>query len=538
TPQEVASLLYAAIGSSLLLGIIGGFPSLTPDELPTMVLLWWVLRNTVFCCVGGVVFMVIFYARRSDVLPPSSMANRFGLLATALMCVYGTYHDPSLPLSWLLIVPSVWGGLTLTVRGTGYLGLTVALIAASMTYLPQNQFGYNGILPAAVIVDMLVIASTAFMMLLTLMREQRGSLINELDRKGAESESQRQVLETVFQSMNDGVVILDRSGVAMYNSAARQLLGRPIPAGRPRSWVDAFGLSSPEGHLLDDTELRRQLFDGEHSTPGTAMEVLAGQDGSARILDLTAQPLGDGDDRSTMVLLHDVTSQRARLRELGNFAGMVAHDLRGPLTVLDGWLEVVQDGEATHDAHVIADALTKARDASNRMRQVIEDWLSYTVVQNGQLHPDAVKLDEVASEIVESRRARWADGDEPRFILDLTHSVLADPALLRQLLDNLVGNAIKYTAADEAPWVRIASAPDLEPGWVKVEVTDHGIGIPEGQEELIFEEFHRGPVEGRSAGTGLGLALTRRIVALHGGELTARRNPEGGSTFTFTLPEA
>ncbi len=84
----------------------------------------------------------------------------------------------------------------------------------------------------------------------------------------------------------------------------------------------------------------------------------------------------------------------------------------------------------------------------------------------------------------------------------------------------------------------MTSAQDLEPGWVTVEVTDHGHGIPEGQEELIFEEFHRGPVEGRSAGTGLGLALTRRIVALHGGELTAKRNPEGGSTFTFTLPEA
>ncbi len=62
--------------------------------------------------------------------------------------------------------------------------------------------------------------------------------------------------------------------------------------------------------------------------------------------------------------------------------------------------------------------------------------------------------------------------------------------------------------------------------------------MPKGEEEQIFEEFHRGPAEGRSAGTGLGLALTRRITASHGGQLTARRNPEGGSTFTFTLPEA
>jgi signal transduction histidine kinase len=217
---------------------------------------------------------------------------------------------------------------------------------------------------------------------------------------------------------------------------------------------------------------------------------------------------------------------------------MVAHDLRGPLTVLDGWLEVVQDGDLLDDEYVVEDAMGKAREASRRMRQVIEDWLNYTVVQNGQLRPDAVKLDEIANQIIESRRAHWADGVEPRFELDLAHSVEADPGLLRQLLDNLVGNSIKYTAADRAPWVRISSEDDVEPGWVRVHVVDRGIGIPEGEEELIFEEFHRGPAQGRSAGTGLGLSLTRRIVALHGGDLKARRNPEGGSTFTFTLPEA
>ena len=99
-----------------------------------------------------------------------------------------------------------------------------------------------------------------------------------------------------------------------------------------------------------------------------------------------------------------------------------------------------------------------------------------------------------------------------------------------------MGNAVKYTSPDVTPHVRLTSRRDLEPGWVRVEVADNGIGIPEGQEELIFEEFHRGPVAGRSAGTGLGLALTRRIVALHGGQLTCRSEDAGGSTFAFTLP--
>ncbi len=538
SPNEVAALLFAAVVSSILLGVVGGFPFLSLDELPSKVLLWWVVRNTVFSFVGGVTFMVMFYGRRSTILPSSSWLNRVGLLSTAVLCVYGTYYDPKLPLSWLLIVPSVWGGLTLTVRGTAYLAITVALIASALTYLPQNQFGYGGILPAATIVDLLIIASTSFALLLALMRQQRGELIHELDRRGAESETQRQVLETVFDSMTDGVVIVDDLEVTMYNSAARQLLGRPIPLGRPVSWSETFALTDARGEALDDDAIREGLLNPADTGHARSLEVLVGKGDSARVLDVTAQPLGHPTERSTIVLMHDATAQRARLRELSNFAGMVAHDLRGPLTVLDGWLEVVQDGETGTDPQAAEDAMAKARDASKRMRQVIEDWLNYTVVQNGQLRPDAVKLDEVASEIVESRRAHWADGEEPQFVLDLSHSVEADPALLRQLLDNLVGNAIKYTAADEAPWVRISSDRDVEPGWVKVEVVDHGIGIPVGQEELIFEEFHRGPVDGRSEGTGLGLALTRRIVALHGGQLTARLNPECGSTFTFTLPEA
>ncbi len=537
TPRDVGGLFVAAVASSLVLGVVGGYPMLTPDDLPSKVLLWWVLRNSVFCFVGGATFMVIYHCRRSEALPPSSWTNRAGLLVTSVLCVYGAYHDPSLPLSWLLIVPSVWGGLTLTVRGTAYLALWVALLAAAMTYLPQNQFGYSGLLPAASIVDLLVTSSVAFALLLALMREQRGALIVELDGRRTESEAQRHLLSTVFDSMKDGVVLTDGQRVTMYNAAARQLLGRPIPV-RSGSWASTFDLREVDGRPVADESLRQDLLAAAGEAARTR-EVLVGHDDGARILELSAQPVDASADGPTMVLLHDVTAERTRLRELGNFAGMVAHDLRGPLTVLDGWLEIARDhGPADDGEDQVHDAIGRARDASRRMRQVIEDWLSYTVVRNGRLHPDAVKLEELTSALAESREAHWADGDQPRFVLDLTHSVYADPGMLRQVVDNLIGNAIKYTAADEAPRVEIVSRHDREPGWVRVDVTDHGIGIPEGQEELIFEEFHRGPVEGRSPGSGLGLALTRRIVALHGGELTAWRNPGGGSTFSFTLPEA
>ena len=538
SPDELAGLLTAAVVSSIALGLLCGYPHLSPDQIPTKVMLWWVVRSTVFCFVGAAPLMVLFHGRRSQVLPASSWVNRAGLVAVAAVCVVGTYHDDSLPLSWLLIVPSVWGGLTLTVRGGAVLSLTVALEAAVLTYLPQNQFGYAGLMPAASIVDLLVIASTAFTLLLTLLREQRGVLIGELDRRRAESESQRRMLETVFDSMNDGVVILDDGVVSMYNPAARQLLARPLPVGRPTSWSDSLGLRTSDGHPLAEETLQESLLAvTDDPGPASSLEVVTGEGSAARTLDLSAKAIGTVERRSTMILLHDVTTQRARLRELNNFAGTVAHDLRGPLTVLDGWLEILNDGQAVHGADR-SSAAVKARDASTRMRQVIDDWLNYAVVQNGEPCPAPVALQQVVQEIVEGRDATWAHPEEAWFTLDLEHVVRADPGLLRQLMDNLVGNAIKYTAHDQTPRIRITSRPDEEPGWVQVDVSDAGIGVPAGEEELIFREFYRGPVEGRETGTGLGLALTRRIVTLHGGRMTARRNPEGGSTFAFTLPEA
>ncbi len=534
SPQDIAALLFSAATSSLVVGLLGAYPLLDAGHSLSRVLVWWVLRNTVFCFVGAATFMVIFFQRREEVLTPSSWISRLGLLLLSVTCVYGTYVDPTLPLSWLLMIPCVWGGLALTIRGTAYLALTVALCAAAMTYLPQNQFDYTGILPAASIVDLLVIASVAFGFLLTMMRDQRARLIAELDGKRAESEEQRELLEKVFQSMNDGVMIADETGVTKYNKAARQLLGKPIPLGRPYSWSETYDLSTTDGRKLVDHELRDALsVDPGHRSE---IEVVVNGEGGAKVLDVSAMPLGDERHRARMVLLHDVTSQRARVRELTNFAGMVAHDLRGPLTTLDGWLEVLQDGSA-RGTELADEVAGKAKDASRRMRQVIEDWLGYTVVQNGQLRPRAIKLDEVVSEIFESHQF-GSENDAPVFTVDVDHAVFADPGLLRQLLDNLVGNAVKYTSPEHTPHVRVSSAHDAEPGWVRVEVVDNGIGIPEGEEELIFEEFHRGVTEGRSSGTGLGLALTRRIVALHGGQLSARRNYEGGSTFTFTLPEA
>ena len=113
--------------------------------------------------------------------------------------------------------------------------------------------------------------------------------------------------------------------------------------------------------------------------------------------------------------------------------------------------------------------------------------------------------------------------------------VHGDRVLIDQVLENLIGNALKYVTAGVRPEVDVRGCADQ--GMVRVTVTDNGIGLPEGQHESIFAEFHRVHPAGYE-GTGLGLAIARRIVTRHGGTIVARDNPAGGTVFEFTLPSA
>ncbi|MFC4062750.1 ATP-binding protein, partial [Planomonospora corallina] len=128
-------------------------------------------------------------------------------------------------------------------------------------------------------------------------------------------------------------------------------------------------------------------------------------------------------------------------------------------------------------------------------------------------------------------------GQAPVFDIGELDAVRADRALLRQLLDNLIGNAVKCTAPGQRPHITVISTRE-RPGWVRVEVADRGIGIPPGQHRAIFENFRRAHTGGPYTGSGLGPAICKRIVERHGGTIGAEDNPGGGARFVFTLPAA
>jgi signal transduction histidine kinase len=171
------------------------------------------------------------------------------------------------------------------------------------------------------------------------------------------------------------------------------------------------------------------------------------------------------------------------------------------------------------------------------MSRLINDLLAYTTARDAPLSLQPVDLHAVAAQIIWQRtnHLRGAGTPMPDISLGPLPSVTADPSMIRHLLDNLIGNGLKYVPTGESAHLDITA--DRRPdGWTDVEVADRGIGIPDAAKPYVFDTFYRANHDTDHPGTGLGLAICRRIVDRHGGTIGVTDNPGGGTRFRFALP--
>ena len=245
-------------------------------------------------------------------------------------------------------------------------------------------------------------------------------------------------------------------------------------------------------------------------------------------------------DEATTALLNDIERREAveqqlrqRETELVGFAGIVAHDLRSPLARITGYADFLREEAAERLDPVHRDFLERLYGGAQRMQTLIDDLLDYATAENRTLTTTTVDLKALADDIA-SERLGAGGAQDALIVVDPLPAVPGDATLLRQVLDNLVGNAIKYTAEGHQPYVRISSRPQGDE--VRVDVADRGIGIPDDQRDSVFAAFARATGSEIYPGTGLGLAIVQRIVERHGGQAGVEDNPGGGSRFWFTLP--
>jgi signal transduction histidine kinase len=344
-------------------------------------------------------------------------------------------------------------------------------------------------------------------------------LAEQLSARVQALESEDALLRAVLEALNEGVVALDaRQQVQEINEGARRLLGVRDP------------LPFPADRLPRDRILREALATamGGASTDGVETQL------NERAVTLTARPLAGG---GAVLALFDVTTIRRLETVRRDFVANVSHELKTPLTVVSGFAETLRDESVPppQRAQFVETILAN----TSRMQRLVDDLLDLSRIESGgwRPNPTLVDVDAVAAEVLANARAAAAARGVAltREIDPRTPTVHADAVAVRQILTNLVDNAIRHTSAGR---VTIFSEPSAL--GVTVGVRDTGAGIPAEHLPRVFERFYRVDASRSRAegGTGLGLAIVKHLVEAHGGRVSAESALGVGTTVRMELPTA
>ncbi|MFY0638021.1 ATP-binding protein [Maricaulis maris] len=256
------------------------------------------------------------------------------------------------------------------------------------------------------------------------------------------------------------------------------------------------------------------------------------------VQDVAARQLRRANDDLATALAESQSAQRAKSEFLAN----VGHEVRTPLNGVLGMADVMHRvGGLAPDQ---AERLDLIRDSGQTLLELLNEILDQSKIETGQVV--AEKVDFNLLQVIEKTAASWRPEAESRGLdlhVDLDGIQLADvkgdPLRLRQILNNLVSNALKFTESGHV-MIQLSQAPDGADWLTTLEVIDTGTGVPEAKRDTIFEAFHQADasITRRYGGTGLGLSISRQLARLMGGELRLRGNPGGGSCFSLTLPLA
>jgi PAS domain S-box-containing protein len=355
---------------------------------------------------------------------------------------------------------------------------------------------------------------------------------------GAAASLQRSILD----SLQDGVVVYDEDDrIVFFNPAASEILGvsHESLATGVRTWepLDA------EGRTMVDEE-RPVAITARTGEPCVGIDIgLRTAAGDVRWTTVSTRALHEGpagNGRYAVVAAFtDITARREAQRalertneELAQFAYVASHDLSEPLRMVSSYLQLLRrryHGQIDEDADEFIDF---AVEGANRMRALIEDLLAYSRAGRGA-EPRPIDLSHVMADVLSSLAAAVADA-RAQVSVSTMPTVLGDRLALTQVLQNLVANALKFrSGASAGVWV---SAERQHDAMWKLTVADDGIGIDPRHRERVFKMFQRLHDREAFEGTGIGLAICRKIVERQGGEIWVEEREGGGSVFTFTIP--
>ena len=437
---------------------------------------------------------------------------------------------------------------------------SVLLVLLSMASLCLISFGQahgsvrlvdeslRAMIPQNLMVAIVVIGAAAIMSQV-LVRDLRSAAerARRNERALSESEERYRLISEVMSDYTFSSTV-DSSGRIRQNSVAgafEQIAGYPFdeyqrlggshaalhPEDREQDALDQEGLRAnrrvtTEVRILTRVGDVRWVRVYAHPVSSDEEDRLVGIYGAVQ--DITESRLAKAERER---LIHDLETTNA---ELERFTYTASHELRSPLVTVQGFLSLVERDARAGDQERLRDDLERIRQATRQMQQLLDELLELSRVGRVVNPPSRVALGELAREAVALVAGRIAEREVTVRIDEGLPLVWGDRERLRQVLQNLVDNAVKFVGDRAEPLVEIGARQ--EDGEVVIHVRDNGMGIAPRHQEHVFELFDK--LDSQSEGTGVGLALVKRIVELHGGRVWVESDGPGhGATFLLALPE-
>lgn len=355
-------------------------------------------------------------------------------------------------------------------------------------------------------------------------------------------ETERTRLQTIVENSADGIMILDADQrVLVINPALAAMLDLAPETTIGRPYHEVLALDNVSGDDLSGADSLDVFFleenprcEGDLVRPGGRRLTLA----------VTFTPIRNEDDAlvNIVVNVYDITRFREEEEIKSTFTSIISHELKTPVSLIKGYAQTLAREDADWDPHTARQGLEIIEEEADRLEALINNLLDVSRIQASGLRLDFADVDvnALAAKVAANFRTQT---DEHRIELDFPAQlplVWGDEERLRQVLNNLVSNAIKYSP--EGGLIRIGGwhepATQTHGERVVLYVADEGIGIPPQELPHIFERFYRvdSSLRRSTAGAGLGLFLCKAIAEAHNGEIWVRTEHEKGTTFFVALP--
>ena len=363
---------------------------------------------------------------------------------------------------------------------------------------------------------------------------QAQRLMEERDQKLLEVAREESKIHTIVNSMADGILVTNKEHqLVLWNPAALKMLNLNVKLEVGKN----IGEVIKEKNLVDLMN-KALLPDSSRYTAMSEEIELTKPAPKTLMVNVSAIRDTDGQELGVVSTLRDITGLKELDQVKSQFVSMVTHELRAPLSAVEGYLSAYLSGAAGNDPQMNRQMLERAKTRTHSLLDLVNDLLQFSRLECKRVErkKELLDLTGIIISTVELLKNQ-GEANEIKFKMDLPEKlplVEADRAEMEQLFTNLISNAIKYNVAKGK--VVISAGPSNH--YLNIKIADTGIGIDKEHLSSIFEEFYRvcGPDTRYITGTGLGLSIVKRIVESHFGHIEVDSKVGKGTTFKVKLP--